>query len=213
MTVLRRGRAARVLFSGVMGARRAAHIRGCRRERRAAAAVALRRGVRRAVRADVCEQRRLPTHAIRRGDARCRAPVGARAGRRPRRGEQLGRSAAPLLLEDLGLAQYFDFVITSLAVGEAKPNAAIFDAARTAAGNEPSRCVHIGDSFKRDVKGAMASGWEAVLVCSRERHDLDFSARGVPPGVTHAAVHVHGGSSAAPSLARIGIGCCARKVI
>ena len=73
----------------------------------------------------------------------------------------------PLLLKNLGIDSHFDFVLTSHSVGQAKPSPSIFAAAATSAGGvDPADCVHVGDSFAKDVVGAAASGWHSVLVPS-----------------------------------------------
>ena len=75
----------------------------------------------------------------------------------------------PLLLERLGVADHFDAVVTSRDVGFEKPSPRIFARAQELAGvGGGSRCVHVGDSWKRDVLGAASAGegWEAIHVCS-----------------------------------------------
>ena len=69
----------------------------------------------------------------------------------------------PQLLDALGAARHFDFVLTSREVGAEKPAALIFERARELA-RVPAgaRALHIGDSVGNDVAGAAAVGWEAV---------------------------------------------------
>ena len=69
----------------------------------------------------------------------------------------------PQLLDALGAARHFDFVLTSREVGAEKPAALIFERARELAGVPAgARALHIGDSVGNDVAGAAAVGWEAV---------------------------------------------------
>lgn len=78
----------------------------------------------------------------------------------------------PELCAELGLAGYFDFIITSARVGAAKPNPAIFQAALTLSGSNPENTLHVGDSLYADVRGAQAVGITGVL--------LDRAARAEP---------------------------------
>ena len=51
------------------------------------------------------------------------------------------------MLKNLGLAKYFDFVLTSEELGVEKPDVLMFDAALEAAGDiSPDAAVHVGDS-------------------------------------------------------------------
>jgi putative hydrolase of the HAD superfamily len=71
----------------------------------------------------------------------------------------------PVLLDELGVGDCFDVVLTSHGVGAEKPSPLIFERMRTLARVPPSaRAVHVGDSFERDVCGAVGAGFEAVLV-------------------------------------------------
>lgn len=67
-------------------------------------------------------------------------------------------------LERAGLAQLVDHVVTSADAGAAKPHPAVFRAALEAAGTQPERAVHVGDSVENDVEGARALGIRAVLL-------------------------------------------------
>ena len=72
----------------------------------------------------------------------------------------------PALLDDLGVLSDMDAVITSREIGAEKPDSRIFEAARERLGVPRSaRCIHIGDSWSRDVLGAHDSGFEPVFVC------------------------------------------------
>ncbi|MFZ1997628.1 MAG: HAD-IA family hydrolase [Solirubrobacteraceae bacterium] len=68
------------------------------------------------------------------------------------------------VLERLGLAPLVDGVVTSAAVGAAKPSPAIFAHALRVAGVAAEHAVHVGDSLEEDVRGALACGIGAVLV-------------------------------------------------
>ncbi len=68
------------------------------------------------------------------------------------------------VLRRTGLAEHFDLVLTSAAVGAAKPDPKIFRRAAADLGLEPRELVHVGDSAELDVGGARAAGIEPILV-------------------------------------------------
>lgn len=70
----------------------------------------------------------------------------------------------PELCSDLGIAHYFDFIITSARVGAAKPHPAIYQAALAKANTRPERMLHVGDSLSADVRGAQGLGITGVLL-------------------------------------------------
>jgi FMN phosphatase YigB (HAD superfamily) len=70
----------------------------------------------------------------------------------------------PELCEQLGLASYFDFIVTSARVGCSKPNPCIFREMLRQAGTTPERTLHVGDSLSADVRGAQAVGITGVLI-------------------------------------------------
>jgi putative hydrolase of the HAD superfamily len=68
------------------------------------------------------------------------------------------------VLARCGLADSLDAVVTSAAVGAAKPDPAIFRAALEVAGCAPGEALHVGDTESEDVAGARAAGIEALLI-------------------------------------------------
>jgi putative hydrolase of the HAD superfamily len=68
------------------------------------------------------------------------------------------------VLELVGLAPLLDGVVTSAAVGAAKPAPEIFDHALALAGVPAGRALHVGDSVAEDVAGARGSGIPALLL-------------------------------------------------
>ncbi|KAJ1636857.1 HAD-like domain-containing protein [Pavlovales sp. CCMP2436] len=100
----------------------------------------------------------------------------------------------PGLLASLGIADLFDFIITSHAHGQEKPCASIFDLARERAGLSaedvsPSTCVHVGDTFKNDIVGATAAGWRAIFLASdADLGKLDPALFGVMGETPHERV-------------------------
>lgn len=66
--------------------------------------------------------------------------------------------------ETLGVAQGLDFMLSSCAVGYEKPDPRIFQAALAKAGVAPEEAIHVGDQYKSDVVGALASGIRPLLL-------------------------------------------------
>ncbi|CAE7540050.1 hdhd3 [Symbiodinium necroappetens] len=70
-----------------------------------------------------------------------------------------------VILQNLGILDKFDFVLTSYEARAEKPSAIIFTKALEVAGLAPtSHALHCGDSYKRDLIGATSVNWMAVLV-------------------------------------------------
>lgn len=82
----------------------------------------------------------------------------------------------PMILDDLGIGDLFDFVIHSAGVGFEKPHPRIFHAALEKADIAPHQAALIGDTYDEDVAGATAAGMIAVFLDrsgeSTSRHDL-----------------------------------------
>ena len=70
----------------------------------------------------------------------------------------------PAVLEDLGLARWFDVVVVSQEVGVEKPHPAIFEHALDRLGLAPEQVLHVGDRVREDVEGALALGMEGLLL-------------------------------------------------
>jgi putative hydrolase of the HAD superfamily len=68
------------------------------------------------------------------------------------------------VLERCGLGGLLDGVVTSAAVGAAKPATEIFAAALKLAGCEPAEALHVGDTPDEDLAGAAAAGIPALLI-------------------------------------------------
>jgi putative hydrolase of the HAD superfamily len=74
-----------------------------------------------------------------------------------------------LKIEQTGLADRFGAIVISGELGIGKPSAGIFHHAMKAAGvegaeNDPSRAVMVGDSWERDVIGAISAGIRAIWI-------------------------------------------------
>lgn len=70
----------------------------------------------------------------------------------------------PGVLEQLGLARFFDAVVYSSAVGVEKPDRRIFAEALSRLGVPAEAALHVGDSRLEDVEGAEAVGMRALLL-------------------------------------------------
>lgn len=71
------------------------------------------------------------------------------------------------LLDRLGLGSRLDVVVTSAAVGVAKPDPRIFRRALARLGCPAAAAVHVGDRMHEDVAGARSAGVRAVLLNRR----------------------------------------------
>jgi putative hydrolase of the HAD superfamily len=68
------------------------------------------------------------------------------------------------VLERVGLAPLIDGVVTSAAIGAAKPAPPIFRYALALAAVGPGDALHVGDSLSEDVRGAESCAIPAVLL-------------------------------------------------
>jgi putative hydrolase of the HAD superfamily len=67
-------------------------------------------------------------------------------------------------LERIGLARYFTAILSARAIGVAKPDRRIFQAACDALALAPEDILHVGDDPELDVRGALAAGMRSVWV-------------------------------------------------
>jgi putative hydrolase of the HAD superfamily len=81
------------------------------------------------------------------------------------------------VLVQTGLRERVDAVVTSVAVGAAKPDGAAFARGLQLAGTGPAAAWHVGDDLDADVAGARAAGIRPVLV------DRDGDGPAPPDGV------------------------------
>ncbi|QQS47945.1 MAG: HAD-IA family hydrolase [Acidobacteriota bacterium] len=68
------------------------------------------------------------------------------------------------LMEGLGLSVYFQAVHISSRVGAAKPDPKIFRMALEQAGVASGQAIHVGDSIREDIDGALAAGILPLLL-------------------------------------------------
>lgn len=62
------------------------------------------------------------------------------------------------ILEDLGIAGFFETIVMSEELGVEKPDPTIFQEALERVDVAPEKCVHTGDMIEADVKGARSVG-------------------------------------------------------
>ena len=76
----------------------------------------------------------------------------------------IGTREIPEWLEAENFAPYFKTVVLSSVLGIRKPDPAIYLEAARQIGVEPACCAYVGDNLKRDVTGARAAGFGAVVI-------------------------------------------------
>ena len=67
-------------------------------------------------------------------------------------------------VQAIGIAHWFDFSLSSAAVGKAKPHPAMFQEALRLSGVGSKQAVHVGDDPLNDVQGAREMGMKTVWV-------------------------------------------------
>lgn len=73
----------------------------------------------------------------------------------------------------VGLDGYFDFALSAVDLGAAKPSHLVFETAAARAGVAPQSVVHVGDDVHSDVYGAATNGLQAVWL---DRYGIDWPA-------------------------------------
>ncbi len=74
-----------------------------------------------------------------------------------------------LIMGDVGIRSYLDFVVTAQDVGAPKPEPLIFLAALERSGVDASQAIYVGDQYQTDILGARGVGITPILI---DRHDL-----------------------------------------
>ncbi len=79
------------------------------------------------------------------------------------------------LLETVGLARHFEFVLDSGDTAWEKPDPRIFHECASRLEVEPAESLYVGDLYHVDVVGARSAGMNAVLLdpMDRQNHDVD----------------------------------------
>lgn len=73
------------------------------------------------------------------------------------------------ILSDHGILHYFDALVFSDEVKLVKPNPDLFRACLTILDSAPQETIHVGDSFKSDIVGAIDAGMRTIWVKTREQ--------------------------------------------
>lgn len=85
-------------------------------------------------------------------------------------------SRLPRLLDDLGLAPFFDAVGVSHLEGVEKPDPALFHRVLRRLDARPEQALHVGDLPGADLDGARAAGLDAVLIDRRGKLEEAYPA-------------------------------------
>jgi HAD superfamily hydrolase (TIGR01549 family) len=80
----------------------------------------------------------------------------------------------PLRFEELDLARYFHFVLSSSQAGLEKPGMALFNFGlehiqKVCPDLTPQQCFYVGDHYEKDVLGAQSAGFRPVWIVREER--------------------------------------------
>jgi putative hydrolase of the HAD superfamily len=67
-------------------------------------------------------------------------------------------------LENTGIRDYFEVIITSSEIGKAKPHKDIFEQACINAGMSLGECTYIGDRWEVDAIGAKSAGMKSIWI-------------------------------------------------
>ncbi len=73
-------------------------------------------------------------------------------------------STCRTILKESCLEPVLDTVIFSSEVGSGKPESKIFEIAFKTAGVRPEQCLHVGDNYYDDIKGAQGVGMDCLLI-------------------------------------------------
>ncbi len=89
------------------------------------------------------------------------------------------------LLQQLGLAGWFDAIVISAEVGLTKPHPAIFQRAAHLLQTAPPAILHLGDSRVEDFDAARAAGFQSLLLRRHEpprpNQQISSLADALPP--------------------------------
>lgn len=74
------------------------------------------------------------------------------------------------ILRDHGIFHYFDVLTFSDEVKLVKPNPRLFTSCLEELNTEPCKAIHVGDSFKSDIVGAIDEGMRTIWIKTREQN-------------------------------------------
>ena len=72
------------------------------------------------------------------------------------------------VLRDLGVSDLFEELFISSEIGFEKPSPEIFQEVERVLGTTAKDMFHLGDSYSRDVQGALSAGWRTSLYSEKE---------------------------------------------
>lgn len=76
-------------------------------------------------------------------------------------------------LDNVNLYPYLDYTLISSEIGIRKPDVRIFKYACKQMGFKETECLYVGDSYSRDIVGALNAGLDAIYVSRvNEKHDV-----------------------------------------
>jgi len=81
------------------------------------------------------------------------------------------------ILNGLGAGQWFEEIFISSRVGHAKPDRRIFDAALDRHALTAKAAMHVGDSEKNDLRGALDAGLRGILVARNGKDEAASTAQ------------------------------------
>ncbi len=84
------------------------------------------------------------------------------------------------ILSEYGILEYFDALTFSDEVKLVKPNTGLFNACLKELQVAPENAVHVGDSFKSDIVGAIDAGMRTIWVKTRVDGSNDIALEAVP---------------------------------
>jgi putative hydrolase of the HAD superfamily len=90
-------------------------------------------------------------------------------------------------VEQAGLTDLFDVMVTSAQAGTRKPHPQIFDHTLERCGVGAADAVFVGDSFGPDVEGPLSIGMSAAVHVYREGEEPLRPAPPLPPGARRVA--------------------------
>ena len=82
-----------------------------------------------------------------------------------------------LIMGDVGIESYLDFMVTAQDVGAPKPEPPIFLAALGRAGVDASQAIYVGDQYRTDILGARGVGIAPILI---DRYGLMLHIKDCP---------------------------------
>lgn len=89
------------------------------------------------------------------------------------------------LMDKMGLRIYFDFVLSSSAIGKRKPHPAIFRSALDNFNIYPNQAVMVGDNYEADILGARQLGMKTIWVTRHLQSKIAIPQNNAEINVSH----------------------------